>query len=97
MALDDFVGSEVGIAVAATAVLMSPKARGFVRRGAVYGLAALIKAGDAAGGVARGAAAGAQQMAAQGAEAARETTAEAKTTARAPRSRGGAANKSADE
>jgi hypothetical protein len=46
MALEDFVDSEVGIAVAATAVVLSPQVRGFLRRGAVYGLAGLMKAGD---------------------------------------------------
>jgi len=38
MALDDFVESEVGIAVAATVLLVSPEVRNLVGRGLVYGL-----------------------------------------------------------
>jgi hypothetical protein len=97
MALDDFVDSEVGIAVAATTDLVSPTARSFVRRGAVYGLAALIKAGDSLGTMARGAAAGAQQVAAQGADAARDAAAEAQDVARSTRARAGGVSKSAGE
>ncbi|HYY05356.1 MAG TPA: hypothetical protein VE997_02175 [Candidatus Limnocylindria bacterium] len=52
---------EVGIAIAATATALSPKAREAVRRGAVYGLAGVIKAGDVVVGTARGAARGAAQ------------------------------------
>jgi hypothetical protein len=51
MALEDYLDSEVGIAVAATAVLLSPKVRGLVRKGIVSVLAGAIKAGDV---VARG-------------------------------------------
>ena len=52
---------EVGAAVAATAVALSPRARRLVRQGAVYGLAGAIKAGDVVVSTARGAARGAQQ------------------------------------
>lgn len=52
---------EVGIAVAATAATMSPKVRDVMRRGAVYGLAGAMRAGDVVLGTARGAARGAQQ------------------------------------
>jgi hypothetical protein len=59
MALDDFLDSECAVAVAATAVALSPRARRVVRRGAVYGVAGVLKATDfttaAARGVARGA------------------------------------------
>jgi hypothetical protein len=51
MALDDYLDSEIGIAVAATAVLLSPRVRGLVRKGIVSVLAGAIKAGDV---VARG-------------------------------------------
>jgi len=58
MGLDDYLDSEVAVAVAATAVALSPKARRLVRRGAVYGVAGALKATDvvtaAARGVARG-------------------------------------------
>jgi hypothetical protein len=49
MALDDFndfVESEVAVAVAATAALFSPRVRGLLRGGVVHGLASLLAAGD---------------------------------------------------
>jgi hypothetical protein len=55
-----FIEREVGMAVAATAVTLSPKARDFVRKGAVYGVAGVLKAGDVVYSTARGAARGAQ-------------------------------------
>jgi hypothetical protein len=62
MALDDWVDSEVAVAVAATAAALSPGFRRILRRGAVYGVAGVLKATDvataAARGVARGAGAG---------------------------------------
>jgi hypothetical protein len=54
MALEDFASPEVGIAIAATALIASPAVRGTVRRGLVYGLAGVLRAGDAATGAARG-------------------------------------------
>jgi hypothetical protein len=59
MALEDFLDSEVAVAVAATAALASPRVRGVLRRGAVYGLAGLLTAGDMISSFARGAARGA--------------------------------------
>jgi hypothetical protein len=82
MALDDFVSPEVGIAVAATAVVASPQVRTTVRRGLVYGLAGLLRAGDAVSAAARGLAESAQQTAAAGVAATRETATEARATAR---------------
>ena len=64
MALDDFVESEVAVAVAATAAILSPRVRGLLRRGAVYGVAGVLIAGDAVSSVARGAGRGVQQAAA---------------------------------
>ena len=61
MGLDDFVESEVAVAVAATAAVLSPRVRGLLRRGAVYGVAGALIAGDAVSSVARGAGSGAQQ------------------------------------
>ena len=52
---------EVGVAVAATATVLSPRAREAVRKGAVYGLAGVLKAGDVAFSTVRGAARGAQE------------------------------------
>jgi hypothetical protein len=50
MDLDDFVEPEVGLAVAVTAavatVALSPTVRGWLRKGAVYGLAGVLIAKD---------------------------------------------------
>jgi hypothetical protein len=54
-AFDDFVESEVAVAAAATAALFSPRVRGLLRGGAVYGLAGLLTAGDMISSVARSA------------------------------------------
>lgn len=67
MGIDDFLESEVGTAVAATAVLLSPRVRGIVRSGLVYGLAGAIKLGDVVIGVGRGVARGASDGAASAA------------------------------
>ena len=63
MALQDFLDSEVAVAVAATAALTSPPVRGVLRRGAVYGLAGLMTVGEMTSSFARGAVRGAQQTA----------------------------------
>ena len=97
MALEDFADPEVGLAIAATALLASPKARNFLRQGAVFGLAALIRAGDAMGNAARGAASGVQQVASDGAQAVQQTTTEARTTPRGKGTRGGSAATSSKE
>lgn len=46
MEMEDFVEAEVGIAVALTAAVASPKVRHTLRKGAVYSLAGLLKAKD---------------------------------------------------
>jgi hypothetical protein len=58
MALEDWVESEVAVAVAATTVILSPKARRVVRRGAVYAVAGALKASDLVAAAARGVAQG---------------------------------------
>ncbi len=63
MALEDYLESEVVVAVAATAAVLSPRVRGVLRRGAVYGLAGALMAGDAVSSVARNIAPGVQQAA----------------------------------
>ena len=63
MGLDDLVESEVAVAVAATAAVMSPRVRRLARSGAVYGLAGALIAGDAVYSAARGVGRGAQQAA----------------------------------
>jgi hypothetical protein len=59
MALDDWLDSEVAVAVAATAAVLSPGFRRVLRRGAVYGVAGVLKATDVATAAARGVARGA--------------------------------------
>jgi len=79
MALDDFVESEVGIAVAATALLISPEVRNLVRRGLVYGLAAVLKASNTIAIAARSVAGDVQQRVAAGGPAAEESSTEGET------------------
>jgi len=64
MALEDFMEPEVGVAVALTAAVASPQVRSVLRRGAVYGLAGLLLAGDALSSLAQGVKRGAQTAAA---------------------------------
>ena len=54
MAREDYLESEVAVAVAATAVALSPRARRLLRRGAVYGIAGALKATDVVTAAARG-------------------------------------------
>lgn len=70
MALDDYFETEVGVAVAATAALFSPRVRRLLRRGAVYGVAGALMAGDAVTAFARGVSRSAQQVAASASQAA---------------------------
>lgn len=83
MAVEDFVSPEVGIAVAATALATSPQVRNTVRRGLVYGLAGVLRLGDAVSGAAKGAASTAQNAAANTGEVVQQTTTEARTRSRA--------------
>jgi len=85
MALEDFVDSEVGIAIAATAVALSPQVRGVVRKGLVYGLAGALMAGDALGSLARGVGRGASAAATATAARAGQTTAAGSANAAAQR------------
>jgi uncharacterized protein (DUF1786 family) len=67
MALEDYLESEVVVAVAATAAVLSPRVRKVLRRGAVYGLAGVLMAGDAVSSAARNVPPGVQQAAASAA------------------------------
>jgi hypothetical protein len=49
----DLLDKEVVVAVGATAALMSERARRLLRRGAVYGIAGVISAGEAVASAAR--------------------------------------------
>jgi len=95
VALEDYLESEVVVAVAATAAVLSPRVRGVLRRGAVYGLAGVLRAGDAISSAAPTVSQGAQQAAASAAStvqdvagqarAAAEGTTDARTTEGEPR------------
>lgn len=63
MALEDYMEPEVGVAVALTAAIASPGVRNVLRRGAVYGLAGILMAGDAVSTLAQGVRRGVQQAA----------------------------------
>jgi len=63
MDVEDFLEPEVGIAAAVVAAVASPQVRNVVRRGAVYGLAGVLMAGDAIVSFARGVGQGAQRVA----------------------------------
>ncbi len=80
MALDDYLDSQVAVAVAATAAVFSPRVRGVLRQGAVYGVAGVLTAGDALGGfvrsVGRGATRATATAAAEGAVGAPRATAQ---------------------
>jgi len=59
---------EVGVAVAVTAAVASPQVRHVLRRGAVYGLAGLLMAGDAVSMLAQGVKRGIQKAVPEAAE-----------------------------
>lgn len=92
MELEDFVDSEVAIAVAATAAVLSPRVRGLLRTGAVYGLAGALTVGDAVSTAAGGVRRGARQAASSAGGVVQQTTDTAGGVARsaAERARGGA-------
>ena len=74
MSLDDLLEPEVLIAVGVTAAVMSPPVRRVLRKGAVYGLAGLLIAGDKIAGAARGVSQGAQNLVASAGDAAHQAT-----------------------
>lgn len=65
MGIDDYVNAQTGLMGAATAAAVSPRARELLRRGAVYGLAGAMRAGDVVAAAARGAVRGARESIAQ--------------------------------
>ena len=69
MGFDDFTEPEVGAAVLITAAVASPTVRRTLRRGAAYGLAGVMLAGDAAGRFVRSVGNGAQQLSQRGSQA----------------------------
>ena len=81
MALEDYLESEVVVAVAATAAVLSPRVRGVLRRGAVYGLAGVFRAGDAISSAAPAVSQGAQQAAASAAGTVQDVAGQARAAA----------------
>ncbi|CAA9577723.1 MAG: hypothetical protein AVDCRST_MAG33-3254 [uncultured Thermomicrobiales bacterium] len=69
MAIDEYLETEVAVAVVATAVALTPRARRVLRRGIVYGLAGALMAGDAIVSFGKAAARGAQDATASPAPA----------------------------
>lgn len=83
MAVEDFLESEVAIAVAATAAAISPPVRKVLRRGAVLGLAGILTAGDAVASFARGVGTGVQAATATATNAVQQATTQPETGAEA--------------
>ncbi len=81
MALEDYLESEVVVAVAATAAVLSPRVRGVLRRGAVYGLAGVLRAGDMISSAAPAVSQGAQQAAASAASTVQDVAGQARVAA----------------
>ena len=81
MALEDYLESEVVVAVAATAAVLSPRVRGVLRRGAGYGLAGVLRAGDAISSAAPAVSRGAQQAAASAAGRVQDVAGQARAAA----------------
>ena len=78
MGFNDYVNTETGFMTAATAAAVSPRARHLLRRGAVYGLAGMMRAGDVVAAAARGAVRGARENIAQEDGSAAESTPQAR-------------------
>ena len=74
MDLEDLATSEVVIAIAATAAVLSTRARRVARRGLVYGVAGALSAGDMLMSFGKGMAAGVQDVTESAKQAAQQRT-----------------------
>jgi hypothetical protein len=72
----DFLEPEVGITAVVVAAIFSPRARKVIRKGAVYGMAGILVAGDAIASFARRFGQGVQQAGQKGVTDQPETTRE---------------------
>ena len=81
MALEDFTDPEVAIVAAVAAAVFSPRVRGWLRRGAVYGMAGVLVAGDAISSVARGVGQSVQQAGVRVSNTAQDAMDQAKANA----------------
>jgi hypothetical protein len=78
MALEDYLEPEVAVTAVVTAAVFSPKARSWMRRGLIYGMAGVLIAGDAVTSFARSVGQGAQQAGAAAATATQNAADQAK-------------------
>ncbi len=81
MALEDYLEPEIAVTAAVTAAVLSPRTRRIIRRGAVYGLAGVLVAGDAIASFSRNVRHGIQEASTAAVEATRRTVEEAKAGA----------------
>ncbi len=78
MALEDYLEPEVAVTAAVTAAVFSPTARKLIRKGAVYGVAGILIAGDAISSFVRSVGQGVQQAGTSAAQAAQNTAKQVK-------------------
>ena len=94
MGLDDLANKETGAIAAATAAAVSPRARELLRRGAVYGLAGVLRATDVALAAGRGAVRGARDGAARESSGTRGAAGSGTRSATRSTARGGSRRRS---
>lgn len=73
MALEDYLEPEVAVTAAVTAAIFSPTARKIIRKGAVYGVAGVLIAGDAISSFVRSVGQGVQQAGTSAGQAVQKT------------------------
>ncbi len=81
MALEDYMEPEIAVTAAVTAAVFSPRGRRVIRRGAVYGLAGVLAAGDAISSFSRSVRHGIQEASTAAVQASRRTVEEVKAGA----------------
>lgn len=81
MALEDYLEPEVAVTAVVVAAVFSPTARHWIRRGAVYGLAGVLVAGDALTSVGKSVGRGVQAAGAAASQAASTTVQKAQAAA----------------
>ncbi len=78
MGIDDYLETRTAAAAATAAAVVSPKARDLLRRGVVYTLAGVLRAGDVTIAAGRGAVRGAKEGAASASSPSGTTSAKPK-------------------
>lgn len=78
MDFEDFVEPEIAVTAAVAAAIFSPKARKVIRKGAVYGMAGVLAAGDMVTSFARSVGQGVQQAGGTATRVIQETGEQAK-------------------